>query len=137
MVYMDCESVTDEVHIDTSTKRSIWSGVEICTAIVCANLPILRPILNCLLTGKFMSTARSGTASKSTTSGSSSGRSFRHRWPWRHIAPASPETCKDSHFHRLEPHPGAMSTDDVERQKYEGYTIYPIHSLRTPETAHI
>ncbi|KAL8951208.1 MAG: hypothetical protein Q9222_002811 [Ikaeria aurantiellina] len=116
-----------------STARSIWSGVEICMAIICANLATLRPILKYLFAGKALSTARSG-GSKGTTSGS--GKSYRQRWTWRNVAPPSDDSHSEGGFRRLEQHPGAQSTDDVERQKFEGYLMSPVGSPRMPDRSH-
>ncbi|KAL8768853.1 MAG: hypothetical protein Q9209_005034 [Squamulea sp. 1 TL-2023] len=118
-----------------STSRSIWSGVEICIAIVCANLATLRPLLNYVFTGKALSTAKSGPTSGTTASGTST--KSRLRWTWRHVAVPPHQATKvsnDGTFHRLEQHPGEQSTDDVEMQKFEDCMMSPISSLRIPET---
>ncbi|KAL8708700.1 MAG: hypothetical protein Q9220_006425 [cf. Caloplaca sp. 1 TL-2023] len=116
-----------------STDRSIWSGVEICVAIICANLATLRPLLKYIFTGKALSTARSG-GSKGTASGS--GKSLRQRWTWRNVAPQSTDSHSEGGFHRLEQHPGAQSSDDVERQKFESYLMSPVGAPRIPERTH-
>lgn len=129
----------DDLIADDGTKRALWSGVEISVAIVCANLAILRPILKYFFTGKSSSTARSGTTSEANSSGT--GKSFRHWWTWRHFESPALQGSNDGRFHRLEPHPGAMSTDDVELQTHEGYKMSsltsPVHSPGMPETAHL
>ncbi|KAL8724236.1 MAG: hypothetical protein Q9166_008067, partial [cf. Caloplaca sp. 2 TL-2023] len=118
-----------------STDRSIWSGVEICVAIVCANLATLRPLLNYLFTGQALST---GTTSRAIAGGTGS-KSWR-TWTRRHVAgPPHHQASKvsnDGTFHRLEQHPIARTTDDVERQKFEGYVMSPIRSPKVPKTAH-
>ncbi|KAL8685241.1 MAG: hypothetical protein Q9218_007885 [Villophora microphyllina] len=117
----------------TSVNRSMWSGVQICVAIVCANLATLRPILNYLRTGKATSTVNTS-ASRGTSS--YTGRSDRRRWTWRNIRPHSDQPVNDGTFHRLEHQPGAQSTDDVERQKYERYLMSLVSSPSMPDTAH-
>ncbi|KAI4196374.1 MAG: hypothetical protein LQ346_003233 [Caloplaca aetnensis] len=120
-----------------STNRAIWSGVEICTAIVCANLAILRPVLKFLFTRTGLTAATPGT-SRGTAGGTGSG--WRHRWLRWTAAPAASEASKDGRFHRLEHHPGPLSSDDLERQKYEGIIMpaltSPVKSPQMPETTH-
>lgn len=122
---------------DDSTNRAIWSGVEICTAIVCANLAILRPVLKFLFTRTGLTAATPGT-SRGTAGGTGSG--WRHRWLRWTAAPAASEASKDGRFHRLEHHPGPLSSDDLERQKYEGIIMpaltSPVKSPQMPETTH-
>lgn len=124
--------------VDDSTNRSIWSGVEICIAIVCANLATLRPILNYLRTGKATSTHTLSTSKSRSSRGgwSGSGKSKRRRWTWRHVGAPAGQPGNDGTFHRLEQHPGAQSTDDVEGQKVEGYLMSPVCSPQMPDTAH-
>ncbi|KAL8787667.1 MAG: hypothetical protein Q9213_002098 [Squamulea squamosa] len=119
-----------------STSRSIWSGVEICIAIVCANLATLRPLLNYIFTGKAPWTAGSGPTSGVTVSGT--GTKSRLRWTWRHVAEPHQATkvSKDGTFHRLEQHPAEQSTDDIERQKFEEHMMSTISSPKMPETVH-
>ncbi|KAI4219043.1 MAG: hypothetical protein L6R36_008598 [Xanthoria steineri] len=120
-----------------STNRAIWSGVECCSAIVCANLATLRPVLHYLFTGNALSTGKTGTNSRAT--GSGTGTKSWRRWTWRQHAVASLQASKvsnDGTFHRLEQHPGTQSTDDVERQKFESYMMSPISSPKMPKTAH-
>ncbi|KAL8906230.1 MAG: hypothetical protein Q9207_002152 [Kuettlingeria erythrocarpa] len=120
-----------------STNRAIWSGVEICAAIVCANLAILRPVLKFLFTRTGLTAATPGT-SRGTAGRAGSG--WRHRWPRWTAAPAASETSKDGRFHRLEHHPRALSSDDLEKQKYDGHMMSPVrapvNSLQMPETTH-
>ncbi|KAL8682884.1 MAG: hypothetical protein Q9186_001130 [Xanthomendoza sp. 1 TL-2023] len=129
--------LTDGLLADQSTNRSIWSGVEICIAIVCANLATLRPLLKYIFTGKALSAARSVTTSRGTTSGTS--KRVWQRWTWRHVSgpkqPAS-KVSNDGTFHRLEHHSDVPSLNDVERPKFEGYMMSPISSPNVPETAH-
>ncbi|KAL9593570.1 MAG: hypothetical protein Q9179_005815, partial [Wetmoreana sp. 5 TL-2023] len=121
-----------------STNRTIWSGVEICIAIICANLATLRPILRYLRTGRAVLThatftATSG-ASKKTMSGIS--RSNRQRWTWRKIGASAGQSGSESSFHRLEQHPEAQSTYDVEKQRLPRCMISPANSPEMPDAAH-
>ncbi|KAL8956223.1 MAG: hypothetical protein Q9193_006193 [Seirophora villosa] len=125
-----------------STGRAIWSGVEICTAILCANLATIRPIFIYLFNGKPLSTTQPGTTSNATFSGTS--KIFHRRWTWRNVTTAKPETSNHGrfhHFHRLKPQVGVMSTDDLERQGDEGHIMSPmtspVNSPRQPEVAHL
>lgn len=119
--------------LDDSVSRSIWSGVEICVAIVCANLVILRPILHFLRTGKAVSTVRVG-SSKGTTR--HSWRSGQRRWTGRNVKKPNHHVSNDGAFHRLEQENGAQCTEDVERQKYELPLMSPIASPLLPDKAH-
>ncbi|KAL8825258.1 MAG: hypothetical protein Q9170_007866 [Blastenia crenularia] len=113
-----------------SIKRSIWSGVENCAAIVCANMATLRPILKYVFADQTISTGKLGTASQGTTA--AIRNSYRRRWTWRKAPPLAAELGNDGRFHRLNP----QSTDDVEKQKIEKYMLSAIASPRVPDTAH-
>ncbi|KAL9007899.1 MAG: hypothetical protein Q9173_006919 [Seirophora scorigena] len=136
--------ISNVSHWDASydaTGRSIWSGVEICTAILCANLATIRPIIKYLFNGKSPSTTQPGTTSKATLSGTS--KTFHPGWTWRSVMTAKPETNNHGrfhHFHRLKPQVGVMSIDDLERQKDEGHVMSPltspVNSPRQPQIAH-
>ncbi|KAL8637525.1 MAG: hypothetical protein Q9228_005210 [Teloschistes exilis] len=114
-------------------NRAIWSGVEICVAIVCANLVILRPILNYLRTGKAVNTVPIR-SSKGTSH--YSGKGGQRRWTFRNVKAGDDHVGSDGAFHRLEQENGAQSPDDVERQKYELRSMSPIASLLVPDKAH-
>ncbi|KAI4087818.1 MAG: hypothetical protein L6R37_008278 [Teloschistes peruensis] len=116
-----------------SVNRAIWSGVEICVAIVCANLVILRPILNYLRTGKAVNTVPVG-FSKGTSH--YSGKGGQRRWTFRNVKAADNHVGSDGGFHRLEQENGAQSPDGVERQKYELRSMSPIASPLVPDKAH-
>ena len=134
-----CVGSLANTHVsDDSINRSIWSGVEICVAIVCANLATLRPILNYLRTGKAVSVPNASTNNTAPSSGAwhGSGKSNPRRWTWRNVGASAGQPAKEGTFHRLEQQPGARSTDDVERQKFEGYLMSPVGSPRIPDNAH-
>ncbi|KAL8993129.1 MAG: hypothetical protein Q9188_007402 [Gyalolechia gomerana] len=117
----------------TSTKRAIWSGVEICTGIVCANLATLRPILKYLSRNHSLSSDTSGKDSSRITSGRS--KSFYQGWTWRNVKPAAGAN-NDGRSHLLASLSPVQKLDDIERQKYEEYMMPPVNSPRIPETAH-
>ncbi|KAL9576500.1 MAG: hypothetical protein Q9212_007046 [Teloschistes hypoglaucus] len=116
--------------VDDSVNRSIWSGVEICVAIVCANLVILRPILHYLRTGKAVRVGSSKGTSRY------SGRSGQRRWTFRNVKTPDKHVSSDGAFHRLEQENGAQGTEYVERQKYELPLMSPIASPLVPDKAH-
>ncbi|KAL8719101.1 MAG: hypothetical protein Q9181_008107 [Wetmoreana brouardii] len=135
---------TQIAHVDESdfsydsTNRSIWSGVEICSAIICANLATIRPILKYLRTGKAALTHPTFTATSGASRGAMSGtsRSKRQRWTWRHIGASTGQPGSESSFHRLEQHPEGQSTYDMEKQELPRYTISPVKSPEKPDAAH-
>ncbi|KAI4234895.1 MAG: hypothetical protein LQ352_008145 [Teloschistes flavicans] len=116
-----------------STDRSLWSGVEIDVAIVCANLATLRPILNYLRTGRAVSTVRVGSSKESSRYSSKSGQG---RWTWRSVKTPENHVGNDGTFHRLKHENGAQNTEDVEGQRYEGYQMSPLASARVPGNVH-
>lgn len=115
----------------TSSKRAIWSGVEICAAIVCANLAPLRPIIKYIFKGHSLSSDRSGSGSRRTAS-SAGKKSHYQRWTWRTIKPAAEN--KDSRSNLLQPHSPFQKLDDIEGQKYERYLMSPVNS---PKPVHL
>lgn len=126
------QSSANKMCTDTSTNRAIWSGVEICAAILCANLATIRPILRFLFNEKSLSAVKPGSTSKA--SASNTRRCFHRRWTWRTVTNGESKSKTNGHFYRLDPQVGTMSRDDVESQKYEGYNMSPmtspINSLR-------
>ncbi|KAL8904325.1 MAG: hypothetical protein Q9171_007088 [Xanthocarpia ochracea] len=98
-----------------STNRSIWSGVESCIAIVCANLATLRPVLNYLFTGEHPSKARSGSTSRISANGTCT-KSWRIWTWWQGIVPRhqTGSMDNDGSFRRLEQYPEAKGTNETE-----------------------
>ena len=123
--------------VDQSTNRSIWSGVESCIAIVCANLATLRPVLNYLFTGKHPSKVKSGSTSRLSANGTGT-KSWRIWTWWQATMPRHQpgKANKDGIFHRLEQYPEAKGTNDAERLDFESAMMSPASAPNLPGPAH-